>query len=636
MKKLLLLNACFLALGLSAPLSSDAQSKLEIMGSRLLVDAPSPINHVVRFTYSAATAGAAWGADITPIQHQEVVKAVDSEACTTLTGTYAGKWVLIYRGNCEFGQKAKKAQDAGAIGVIIWNHTPNAPLVNMSGGTAGAQVTIPVLFVSNEDGREMTSFLSGPNTMYISLTKWGFNENNDLAIVAHSPAMTHAGAIPLYQFEGSPDVPAYRAYNGAFVANLGIVNQTNVELRSEGTFTPTGGSATVLYNDTVAIDTFKVADSILQFFNAHEYKLSPTSTGRYDFTYSLSSDSVDVTPSDNTEKLSMQITNNVFCKGGFDVASQTPVINSHTAAATGLSTWGPLYYVKKGGHTLETTIFSVEARDTSVKSLSNALQKYIEIFCFKWTDGTGGPQDNYMQAGELNLVSIAAKEFAPADSSNGKMKFAAYWGDNELGKNKTITLEDDSWYWIAADISDVFFLGVDGNTNFYNRANAAQNFATNKREEFWAPRYTLNSARQLKNSPSDTVFTIPFGISGALASGNIDSASFTGALGVPNIAIYTTPFPTGVTPAKVNNDIIVYPNPASNKVNLSYKLDHKAELVHFKVVDAFGRTVYSEDKTDVVAGEVSVNTSNFVSGNYYFIMIEGEKTLFRPFTVISK
>jgi hypothetical protein len=72
--------------------------------------------------------------------------------CTAAGGvpaTVAGKVAVISRGVCSFAEKAKNAQNAGAVGVIIAN--------NQAGGAIGlggadATVTIPVISVSQTDG----------------------------------------------------------------------------------------------------------------------------------------------------------------------------------------------------------------------------------------------------------------------------------------------------------------------------------------------------------------------------------------------------------------------------------------------------------------------------------------------------
>ena len=63
-----------------------------------------------------------------------------------------GKIAVIRRGDCPFAEKAKAAQNAGAIAVIIVNNDIANPdqLVNMSG--ADGTINIPVIFVSYNTG----------------------------------------------------------------------------------------------------------------------------------------------------------------------------------------------------------------------------------------------------------------------------------------------------------------------------------------------------------------------------------------------------------------------------------------------------------------------------------------------------
>ncbi|MFN8308334.1 MAG: T9SS type A sorting domain-containing protein [Chitinophagales bacterium] len=64
-----------------------------------------------------------------------------------------------------------------------------------------------------------------------------------------------------------------------------------------------------------------------------------------------------------------------------------------------------------------------------------------------------------------------------------------------------------------------------------------------------------------------------------------------------------------------SNQITIYPNPAGNYFNLSYKLGQSAAGV-ITVIDMYGRTVYS-DKISGSYGVKSVATNQWANGNYY-------------------
>ncbi|MBA6156695.1 thrombospondin type 3 repeat-containing protein [Tenacibaculum sp. S7007] len=68
-----------------------------------------------------------------------------------------GKIAVARRGSCNFTAKAKNAQDAGAVAIIIVNNVAGAPF-NMAG--TDATVTIPSVMVSKEDGDVIINALS--------------------------------------------------------------------------------------------------------------------------------------------------------------------------------------------------------------------------------------------------------------------------------------------------------------------------------------------------------------------------------------------------------------------------------------------------------------------------------------------
>ena len=109
--------------------------------------------------YDTGTTGFEWGADFrtSPLENVDVVVAEDernptSDACSDLINTseVAGKIVMIDRGTCEFGAKSLRAQEAGAVGVIICNSLSSGTVL-MGAGSDGGSVTIPVVSLSRSD-----------------------------------------------------------------------------------------------------------------------------------------------------------------------------------------------------------------------------------------------------------------------------------------------------------------------------------------------------------------------------------------------------------------------------------------------------------------------------------------------------
>ncbi|WP_347217729.1 T9SS-dependent M36 family metallopeptidase [Chryseobacterium sp.] len=96
----------------------------------------------------------------------------DIFACTALpAGSLTGKIGLIERGggtNCGFAVKAKNAQDAGAVGVVIYN---NAAAANFPWGMGGTDpsITIPTISIENSEGEYIKTQLAANTTVNITL-----------------------------------------------------------------------------------------------------------------------------------------------------------------------------------------------------------------------------------------------------------------------------------------------------------------------------------------------------------------------------------------------------------------------------------------------------------------------------------
>jgi subtilisin family serine protease len=87
-----------------------------------------------------------------------------ADGCSALpAGSLTGKVALIRRGTCGFYNKAKNAEAAGAIGVVLYNNVAGAPNFSVAGTPA---VGIPVVSLIAADGALLDSRIaSGPVTM---------------------------------------------------------------------------------------------------------------------------------------------------------------------------------------------------------------------------------------------------------------------------------------------------------------------------------------------------------------------------------------------------------------------------------------------------------------------------------------
>ncbi|MFT5512859.1 MAG: extracellular elastinolytic metalloproteinase [Bacteroidia bacterium] len=153
------------------------------------IDVPASIAN----KYGAAPA--VIGGDLTtsPIKG-ELIMADDgtangSEGCNALINNAAlsGNIAVFDRGNCSFVSKFQKAQDAGAIGIIVINNVASAP-INMRGTVTG--LTIPGIMISQANGATIKARMASEQvvgSMYDSSRVEGnFTDSDfDNGVIAH-------------------------------------------------------------------------------------------------------------------------------------------------------------------------------------------------------------------------------------------------------------------------------------------------------------------------------------------------------------------------------------------------------------------------------------------------------------------
>jgi len=650
MRKSTLLTSVFGMLAACAALQAGAQNTgvaprygsttqnnyhADYVGARFSVSSPASVLGAKEFTVSNdGSATGQWGRAVDSSWiNVPVVRAYDSLACTSLLngqGQYpsmTGKWALLYRGNCQFSEKAYIAQQAGAKGVIIVNNVSGGP-VGMAAGTNANLVTVPVLMISQADGDALNALLTAGQTVTITLTKWGLNYTHDLGIIPGGVALAHSYAIPLTQLatnNGNPD--AYGMTTGAFVGNFGsAASETSVKVKSTYTFNPTTGSPVTLYSDSITIPTFNKSDSIMYAVTNNNYNAHASSLGRFDATYSVTAATADDFPGDNTLTVSQYVTDSIFSKGRYDFVNGKPVSNiGYQFGGSGSDyVWGPLYYNAKGGYGARKLQFTCSQANNP--NLSNLAP--INLLVFKWTDA-GTTADSLIQSGELDLKGVATKTFGANDS--GFQVFTVDITDPNITTKPMIT-EDNAWYWVAASMPNGVFLGCDGAINYYTRS-FGKFHQTPQQVEYYAPIYA-GTAATLLGTPTEQPGTFPFE-SYLLPLDSVRFAEQKKGL-VPAIAFHIS---KNLDKSSVSNtpglftDVTLFPNPAKDVLNVKLKMESVSSKVWFSVADGMGRTVYHDMKQNMQQGDVQVPTANLASGTYYLIINADKGTTVRKFVV---
>lgn len=113
-----------------------------------------------------------------------------NDACENPTAANAaaqnGKIVVIYRGDCEFGAKVLKAQQAGAVAVIMINNVAGSP-ISMGAGAQGGSVTIPSVMITDVDGAAIVAQMALGTVNATLVNNGSFQSDGDFdnMIIAH-------------------------------------------------------------------------------------------------------------------------------------------------------------------------------------------------------------------------------------------------------------------------------------------------------------------------------------------------------------------------------------------------------------------------------------------------------------------
>ncbi|MEP7196330.1 MAG: M36 family metallopeptidase [Saprospiraceae bacterium] len=131
---------------------------------------------------------AAFGAKIPTSLNVNQIKVLDNQnnindACDPITNNLSGQIAMIEDGNCEPSYKALKAQQNGALAVIIGRNTPGYPITYPS-GTYGSMVTIPVICIAQSDYQSILSTLPSLGRLTNTLAQL-VDVDFDGAIIAH-------------------------------------------------------------------------------------------------------------------------------------------------------------------------------------------------------------------------------------------------------------------------------------------------------------------------------------------------------------------------------------------------------------------------------------------------------------------
>lgn len=138
-----------------------------------------------------------------PLTRSGTTATTDDMCTAPAAGSLTGKVVLIRRGTCTFHIKTLNAQNAGAIGAVLYNNVPGQFAATVAGTTP---ITIPVVSISDADGANLAARIPTAFTDTVEMT-WTDKRETFVNLTAGQPSsFTAWGLAPTLGFK--PDIAA--------------------------------------------------------------------------------------------------------------------------------------------------------------------------------------------------------------------------------------------------------------------------------------------------------------------------------------------------------------------------------------------------------------------------------------------
>lgn len=369
---------------------------------------------------------------------------LSNEGCNTLTNNLNGKIAVVYRGGCEFSMKALMAQNAGAVGVIIINHSGDP--IGMGGGTEGLNVTIPVVMISTLDGANIIAEMgNGPVVMFLG-NVFGAYPNN-LSLQDNALLISPYGGAYSAQFDG---------FNvGAYVFNYGANNQNNISL----TATIVGPSGTV-YNQTSATFSLNTGDTMWVGQNG-TITLPPFNLGGpgnyplgdYTLSYTINSGVLDDFPSDNSFSSDFSVSADRLSRSKITGLGE-PIANSYPSSFTNEYQACSVFKEDNFNGVGAKGVYFIPFTDTTI---NNPVGAEIYANVYEWNDAFSDISDPNFGWNNLNPVGYGSHII----SSNSEMGLTGY-----IQYNQPVSLSNSQRYLVCLQTFDDISFGFDASLSY--------------------------------------------------------------------------------------------------------------------------------------------------------------------------
>lgn len=575
-KNLLLLIAFMMSYGLSAQF--------------VIINSPADCAGAITFgptaSWGAFLTDSVWTGDLVIVDDGT---ALPTEGCSPLINgaDVAGNFALIDRGSCNFSLKALNAQNAGAVAVVIANHTPGGGVIDMGAGDFAADVTIPCVMITYEDGAMIKDKIEGGTT--VNMTMGDFRFDNDVSITRSQVVFPPFSTVPANQVVDAGD---YVFQPGALVTNKGLEEATNVTIETTIDF-DNGGGATQVYSETETAGS--IASDSSAFITLANFDPSSNGTGTYTFTYAASADASDEATFDNEVSANFDVSQRVFSKARWDAANNRPMqTNAYTIAGGGQIEMLTGFEFKHGvGYKVDSVMFYVSTSNPSLANIS------VVLYLYKWVDED---EDGNIIPEEINLVAFGLHEFDITETQTGTWVTAGI-EDLNTGDPGYVLQEDNERLVIGTRYEgpDLVFFGFDEGADLNQYIN---NVAL--------PSGEINDMQY----PYFQATT--FGPAGA-DFGSI--GLFTDFWGCSSTALLVDMVTSNRDLTEDEASISLYPNPSTDKINVEIELSNlNNKSLTYEIIDMMGRVIYTQRQTGISHDNMTFDVNQLTAGTYELIV----------------
>lgn len=485
----------------------------------------------------------------------------DSLGCGPLVNgaQISGKIAVVYRGTCEFGAKSMNAQDQGAIAVVIINNQPGAP-VAMGAGAVGANVTIPVVMITQQAGATLRDAIATCNDLELFIgSQQSFYQYN---LGFYAPDMLvprTGGSIHSVLHTNASE---YSVDLGLNIHNYGAQAMPNSRARCVITQQPSG---TVVYDETSTGADIPSGDSLyvaLPTFSQSSY------SGRYEIVYSVQGDQADEFASNDSRTLNLSTTSDKLGYTQINTSTDSIQSSTHVLPANNTAGWRSCILFKDpNASRLGATGFYFTASGPAGTPLTDEI---VEATLFNWNGAV------------VDQISL------PTDADLSPLTFGSYTFSSDLRNTPiyvpftdVVTLVDDQWYALCLDsYSGNVWHGWSGTLNF------------------------------------DRVQAVTLEPNSAIRDAGTWYNGFTGLDGTPSLTLAAVDVNTIGVEEHGQVEVSPYPNPTANIVRVPMKgISGKLGLRAF---DAKGNCVIGQVNQVGGDGVLTIDMTGLANGLYLF------------------